>query len=319
MELSPGIELIWWLASREALHARASLVEPDHFFCALLTFAQMSDDELQTVAALDLAQEKMVEQRDKLLWHLRLRGLDTIIHDLRHAVRHATPRGVDDTPTLHRSEAARLVFEAAAALARQTNEKLTPHHLLYALLDSPSPAIAQALAALKPSAEPEAGALPETLVAAHAPADTPALDRYTRRVTPAAEPEAAVAGDLRAALAAATHSPRLLVCPPGASLWALMAAAAQSVPPPGRVAAVILGDLPREAWLGLLAEARRASVILFVDVTQQKPAVVEQVVGVLAGVVKDTDSMLVAVEADHYHQYIQLRPEWANAFNPLWL
>ncbi len=319
MELSPGVELIWWLASREALHARASLVEPDHFFCALLTFAEMSDDQLQTVAALDLAQEKMVEQRDKLLWHLRLRGLDTVIHSLRHAVRGAMLQGVDDTPTLHRSEAARLVFEAAAALARQNNEKLAPHHLLYALLDSPSPAMAQALAALKPPAEPESSALPDTLVATHAPEDTPALDRYTRRVTPAVEPEAAASGDLRAALAAATHSPRLLVCPPAAPLWALIAAAAQSVPPPGRVSAVILGDLPREAWLGLLAEARRASVILFVDLTQQKPAIVEQVVGSLADVVKDADSLLVAVEADHYHQYIQLRPEWANAFNPLWL
>ena len=322
MELSPGVELVWWLASREALKAQVSAVEPDHFFCALLAFAEMTDGELDTVATLDLAQEKLVEQRDKLLWHLRLRGLDTYTTELRHAVRAAAPHGEGEGAgaTLHRSQAALKVFDAAFQLARAGREKLAPQHLLYALLEAPTPALSQALTAIGAPVQSADLPLPETLVAhTAAPPDTPALDRYTRRIVPATEPEAAVADGLRAALAAETRSPRLLVCAPGIPLWALIAAAAQSVPPPGRVAAVILADVPRETWPGLLAEARRASVFLLVDLTGQKPAVVEHVVALLAEVLKDADGVLVAVEVEHYHKYIQLKPEWANAFNPLWL
>jgi hypothetical protein len=255
---------------------------------------------------------------------LRLRELDTRTTELRHAVRRAAPQGTGESDaTLHRSPAAHQMFEAAFQLAVAGREKLAPQHLLYALLDAPTPALAQALAGVEAPAESVDTSQPETLVAHLSPAapvpDTPALDRYTRRVAPAAEPEAAVADGLSAALAAETHSPRLLVCAPGIPVWALLAAAAQGVPPPGRVAAVILADMPREVWPELLAEARRASVFLFVDLTQQRPAVVELVVALLAEVVKDADGVLVAVEADHYHQYIQLRPERANAFNPLWL
>ncbi len=324
MELSPGVELVGWLASREALKAQVSAVEPDHFFCALLTFAEMTDSELDTVATLDLAQEKLVEQRDKLVWHLRLRGLDTHTTELRHAVRAAAPHGGGEGAgaTLHRSQAALKIFDAAFQLARAGREKLAPQHLLYALLEAPTPALSQALAGIGAPVESAEVPLPDTLVPhTPPPLDTPALDRYTRRIVPATEPEAAVADGLRAALAAETRSPRLLICAPGMALWALMAAAAQSVLPPGRVAAVTgtVADVPREVWPGLLAEARRASAFLLMDLTGQKPAVVEQVVAILAEVVKDADGVLVAVEADHYHKYIQLKPEWANAFNPLWL
>jgi hypothetical protein len=236
-------------------------------------------------------------------------------------VRTAAPQGEGEAgATLHRSEAAHRIFDAACELARAGREKLAPQHLLYALLEAPTPALSQALATFQLPVELGDSPLPETLVA-HAPAlqDTPALDRYTRRITPAGESEVAVADGLRAALAAETRSPRLLVCAPGIPLGALIAAAAQSVPPPGRVAAVILPNVPRDAWPALLAEARRASAFLFLDLTGQKPAVVEQVVALLARVVTDGDGVLVAVEADHFHRYIQLRPELANAFNPLWL
>jgi hypothetical protein len=133
------------------------------------------------------------------------------------------------------------------------------------------------------------------------------------------EPDAAGAESLRAALADDTPSPRLLICLPDTPLWPLLAGAAPSVPPPGRVVAVIMADLSRETWLALLAEARRTATRLFVDLTQQRPALVEKVVETLATVVKDANGVFVAVEADHYRQFIQLVPERANAFNPLWL
>jgi hypothetical protein len=332
MELSPGVELVWWLASREAQRAKAGAVEPDHFFCALLSFAELSDSDLQTVATLDLAQEKLVELRDKLRWHLRLRELDTRTTALRHAVRRDAPQsnGSAVGATLHRSEATRQVFEAAGVLAREGHEKITPQHLLYALLNAPTPAITHALAsveaaepaeALPPDPLAESLSLPETLVAQpRVSAPTPELDRYTRMVLPAAKSElGAAAVDLSAALAAETHSPRLLVCAPGTPLGALMAAAAQGVPSPGRVAVVVAADLPRDAWLRLLAEARRTATLLFVDLTQRERMVVELVVAALAEVVQDADGVLVAVQADHYHEVIQLKPELVNAFNPLWL
>jgi sulfur transfer complex TusBCD TusB component (DsrH family) len=82
---------------------------------------------------------------------------------------------------------------------------------------------------------------------------------------------------------------------------------------------VLVADLSREGWVGLLAEARRTATLLFVDLTHQQPAVVQQVVAALTAVLAETDGVLVAVEADHFHQYIQLKPEWANVFSPLYL
>jgi predicted dehydrogenase len=147
MELSPGIELIWLLAGREASSVQASEVEPDHFFCGLLKFADMKEDELKAVALLDLASEKLIEEHNKLKWHLHLRSLDSHAGDLRHSVRQALPHG-SSKPLVnmpHRSEASRRLLEQASALARRSQETLAPHHLLYVLLDCPTPAIAQAL------------------------------------------------------------------------------------------------------------------------------------------------------------------------------
>ena len=131
--------------------------------------------------------------------------------------------------------------------------------------------------------------------------------------------ESQAARDLRAALADDSPSPRLLICPPGMPLWALLAGSVSHVPAPGRLVALVLADLPPEAWRGLLAEARRTATRLCVDLTQQKPAVVERVVDTLAAALDHADGVLVAVDINHFRQYIQLWPARVVAFNPLYL
>lgn len=158
MELSPGTELVWVLACRETQAAKGREVEPDHFFCALLKLADMEDSELKAVATLSLAAEKLVEQRNQLRWHLRLRALDTRTTEVRRAMRCALAQGEDDkaSGTPHRSEAACQMFERASALARKVNERLAPQHLLYALLENPTPAMLRALEPPSSPAPPEA-------------------------------------------------------------------------------------------------------------------------------------------------------------------
>jgi len=148
MDISPGTELVWSLAAREAVLTEMAEVEPEHFFCALLKFTELSADELtglletpssQLVDALRSEQAKVVEL-------LAARRIDS--RQARRGLRQALGKGgaAPKGSTVHRSPGGRKLFERAARQAAGDGGVLKPQHLLAAVLEQPTAAMAPFLA-----------------------------------------------------------------------------------------------------------------------------------------------------------------------------
>lgn len=147
MRISPGTELVWSLAGREAITARVAEVEPDHFFCAMLKFTELDDEDLERVTSISDAKilADLAAERDNI--QAAVLNLPKTSQSLRHEIRRLLKRGEFqyEGGVLHRSEASRQLFERAAQLARQDQGLLKTEHLLLALLDRPTEAMGQAL------------------------------------------------------------------------------------------------------------------------------------------------------------------------------
>jgi len=160
MNLSPSIDIIWRLAASEMAAGQFKEIEPEHFCMALLNFAEVSVQ----------ANEDGGEQAE----------LAKAIAGDAHLVREALQKcGIESTSArrklrkqlgkngsphqgkeVHRSAASRTLFESAVKLAQESgSETVTPLHLLTALVQSPTPAIAQAVLG-RAAPTPRAAALP---------------------------------------------------------------------------------------------------------------------------------------------------------------
>lgn len=146
MKLSPSVHLIWQLAAEEMAAGQFKEIEPEHFCMALLKFAELpaaaveADDEHAETAKTIAADAELVREA------LQRCGIEST--RARRKLRRQFGKG--DTPhqeeEVHRSAASRALFEAAAAfVAESGGETLTPLHLLTALVQSPTPAIDQAV------------------------------------------------------------------------------------------------------------------------------------------------------------------------------
>ena len=146
MKLSPSVHLIWQLAAEEMAAGQFKEIEPEHFCMALLKFAELpaaaveADDEHAETAKTIAADAELVREA------LQRCGIEST--RARRKLRRQLGKG--GTPhqeeKVHRSAASRALFEAAAAfVAESGGETLTPLHLLTALIQSPTPAIDQAV------------------------------------------------------------------------------------------------------------------------------------------------------------------------------
>ena len=146
MKMAASIELIWQLAAQECIAGMFKEVMPEHFWMALMKFAELPVEEVEKIApgaevARELAGEVTVV-RDEL----EARGIDStrVRRDLRATL--GKGGGHFDGGRMHRSEAARDLFDAAAKLADDAgSETLGSNHLLEALLASPTDAMAKVL------------------------------------------------------------------------------------------------------------------------------------------------------------------------------
>lgn len=165
MTLSPSIDLIWRLAADEMAAGEFGEIQPEHFCMAVLKFAEVSiktpegTGEQADLAKAIAADAQLVREA------LQKCGIESTI--ARRKLRKQLGKGgaPHKEGKIHRSAASRTLFESANALAAESgNEKLTPLHLLTALVQSPSPAIAQAVLG-KVAPQPQ-------------PATTPLLDKH---------------------------------------------------------------------------------------------------------------------------------------------
>jgi ATP-dependent Clp protease ATP-binding subunit ClpA len=160
MKLAPSIDLVWRLAASEMASGQFEEIEPEHFCIGLLKFAELpaaaveADDKHAEIAKAIAADVELVCEA---LQKCRIESTSA-----RRKLRGQLGKG--HTPhhegQIHRSAASRALFECAAKVALQSgSEVLTPLHLLTALLQSPTRAVAEAVLGKSAPLEPQ-GALP---------------------------------------------------------------------------------------------------------------------------------------------------------------
>jgi len=146
VNLSPSIDLIWRLAAHEMAAGEFREIEPEHFCMALLKFAEVAAKEADGEGAQVEAVKFVAGEAQLVREALSRCGIDST--SARRELRRLLGKG--DTPhrggKVHRSDSSRALFASAAALATESgSDTVTPLHFLTALVQSPTPAIAQAV------------------------------------------------------------------------------------------------------------------------------------------------------------------------------
>lgn len=327
MELSPGVQLVWNLAAREAIAARVEEIQPEHFFCALLKFAQLEDDDLEAVAARPPVAKVLIAERDALQAIFEKRSLST--SRVRRQLRQALGRGnyQHSGDVVHRSPASRELFDRAVEAAGKDKSILESHQLLQALLEEPTPAMAvvmQDVGVKAPSAEP--------------PAETPLLSQYGRdllqlteagrlKIPEGSEPQVQV---VSLAVQSVDPAPILLICAPQVDVMSIVGRVAQELRNEKRVVGVdcdrMVGEMyDPEAFAtqvaDLLAEtAEVENLVLFAHVMDQRAEVVSVLLSALKpALAAAKPRLVVAVSAEVYHNVIEPDPVWGGVFRTIWL
>jgi ATP-dependent Clp protease ATP-binding subunit ClpC len=141
--LTTGSELAWRVAGIEAREIRAATIGPDLLLVGLLSLAKLLDPATPID---DQERTQIRDEHDAVNSVLAAAACDPAT--LRRAIRRRIPLGEVAHATIrHRDPDCRKVFERAAALAAsQGGVRTGPLHLLFALLEAPSPVLLAALA-----------------------------------------------------------------------------------------------------------------------------------------------------------------------------
>jgi ATP-dependent Clp protease ATP-binding subunit ClpA len=192
MKLSPSMLLIQRFAIGEMAAANFREIQPEHLLMALLKFAEMPAGA-EEGADVNASLIKDIGD-DSALLHEALEKCEIDSTHARRNLRREIGKG--DTPfkgeSAHRSAASRKLFDVAAALATDSGgDMLTPLHLLTAIVQFPTPAIAHVVLG-KPSqhaqVEPPAAQPPKAQ-----PNQNPILNKQGKDLV-----AQAIAGQIRA-------------------------------------------------------------------------------------------------------------------------
>lgn len=153
MKLSPSIDVVWRLAANEMAAGEFREIAPEHFCMALLKFAELSAEAADKAEGWPADVEGVISEDAQLLREaLRKCGIDSTT--CRRKLRGHTGKGGSPYQggPIHRSTASRALFELAIKLAEEAgSEAVTPLHVLTAMVQSPTPAMAQAVLGKAPS------------------------------------------------------------------------------------------------------------------------------------------------------------------------
>jgi len=146
MKLAASVEFVWQLAGQEATRTGSARIEPDHFFAAVLKYAELPERELARVVPETHIAEEFTRDIATVRRQLAAEGINSTI--VRRALRAHLGKGdVRVAEDMHRSDAAREMFDRAGRIAEDANsEGLTAEHLLAALLAAPTSAMRAVLA-----------------------------------------------------------------------------------------------------------------------------------------------------------------------------
>lgn len=135
MKMSTAIELVWYLATQEAITADHEEILPEHFLAALLRFSELAEDELAHIAPEPNACKSLSGEVAVIRADLTGKDIDTtrLRHELRAKVGNGSRpyRGGQ----LHRAAASKRLFDSAVQFAIESgSDTIESRHLLGVLL-----------------------------------------------------------------------------------------------------------------------------------------------------------------------------------------
>lgn len=151
MDLSFGLQMVWVLASQEAIVAKFESIEIEHLFISLMKFAELNQNQLQMMGQMPDITSILIEEKSELLKKLENYEIKVpeISKPLRRLLRKNRGYGhylVTGRKKIHRSKEAREIFIKAETYDKiENSRKVTTMGLLKAILHYPSPFISQAI------------------------------------------------------------------------------------------------------------------------------------------------------------------------------
>lgn len=140
MNISVSVDLIWNIAAQETIVANYKEIEPEHIFIALLKFAELPLEKLNTIGIDTSAIMQLTKEVDAVRKILIEREIESTL--VRRQVRARLGQGNHPFRggPVHRSQVSRNMFDKAVRLAEeQAEETLSANHLLESFLSSSSP------------------------------------------------------------------------------------------------------------------------------------------------------------------------------------
>lgn len=146
MKTSAAMDLVWQMATQEAIAGEFAEIEPEHFLAAILKFAELPVEQMGNLdAPVDVAKE-IAADVGKVRDELKRRAINSTRRRRELRARLGKGGRPHDGGQIHRSQASREMFDGAARLAGdEGSEVLAPEHLLQALLLSPSQKVCDVL------------------------------------------------------------------------------------------------------------------------------------------------------------------------------
>jgi hypothetical protein len=146
MKVSASIELVIQLAGQEAIASQFKEIEPEHLLEGALKFADLPVEQVRKLVPGENAANDLAVEVNLLRKELAARNIEST--KVRRSLRAKLGKG--NTPhtggAMHRAQASRAIFDAAAKLADDRNdETLTAKHLLEAILSAPTPMMKEVL------------------------------------------------------------------------------------------------------------------------------------------------------------------------------
>ena len=324
MKLSPGLQLVWNLAAQEAMAASMAAIEPEHMLCGLLKYVELTDGDLEKVAAQPITATLLLAEREELKKLVTDRSIDST--QVRRRLRQEVGQGKSQPKdgVMHRSPAARKLFDQAGRRAAEDLGVIESTHLLSAILEAPTPAMVKVMGKSKLGVAAAAGDENEPIL----------QDRHTRPLPAAETPPPDQSQAREKVLAKALEASKdwlLLICEPDTAPSTLLARAARDgagteeivmldphsfavTPPDNKPVSDILNDLLAELtgegkpWLLVDATATAGASFLppTLEVVRSLPPDVHP-------------NLILAASVDDFEEQIEPDPELDRLFRPIWL
>ncbi len=337
MQISPGTQLVWSLSGSEAVNLGMPKIEPDHLYCALLKFVELSDDTISRLLNNSSEVSSVCNERNDLA--RKFKNLPGSTTEIRHALRKETEHGSHklEGNLIHRSDASRKIFEKAIALANDKGEPVYPTHLHQVLMDSPTPAMKKVLK-LEDSYPEWLMKLDKNAGGEQAPSPLrqyPAWVQPIEDLTPrkgfsipaASRPQVKA---LQAALTSSRPSPLLLICEKEVDPLALLGKAAEGGEPGPALVKVdhislmkSLADMddpeaPGREIARFLEETLQQDerVWSFLDLTR---GIEESLLDLLTPILSKGPRLIVAISEKSYHSSVKANEAAEAAFRTIWL